>query len=108
MKPREPAGYHRGFMARIIPLTPTVDLSTRRGTIRLRSTLLHASKYTFTVDMYSHLRESHPDTHVGWWQFPLPEGDQVTTIGIDLTTIGPGSLWRQAADGRREPAVVSW
>jgi SAM-dependent methyltransferase len=95
-------------MARILPLTSTVDLSARRGTLRLRSTLLHASRYVFTIDMYSHLRESHPETHVGWWRFELPEGDQVTTIGIDLTTIGPGSLWRQTENGKREPAMVSW
>jgi SAM-dependent methyltransferase len=94
-------------MARIIPLTPTVDLSTRRGTIRLRSTLLHAARYVFTVDMYSHLREIHPDTHVGWWQFPLPEGDQVTAIGIDLRTIGSRSLWRETPQGR-EAALASW
>ena len=28
----------------------------------------------FTLDLYSHLRERHPETHVGWWRFALPEG----------------------------------
>jgi SAM-dependent methyltransferase len=94
-------------MARIVPLTPTVDLSARRGAIRLRSILRDAQQYVFTIDMYSHLRESHPETHVGWWRLALPEGDAESTIGIDLTSIGPGSLWREK-DGAREPALDSW
>lgn len=94
-------------MARLVPLTSTVDLSARRGAIRLRSILRDAPRYVFTIDMYSHLRESHPETHVGWWRFALPEGDATSTIGIDLTTIGPGSLWRETPGGR-EAALDSW
>jgi SAM-dependent methyltransferase len=94
-------------MPRILPLTPSVDLSTKRGSLRLRSTLRDAARHVFTIDMYSHLRESHPETHVGWWRFMLPEGDAETTFGIDLTQIGPGSLWRETAGGR-EPALDSW
>jgi SAM-dependent methyltransferase len=94
-------------MAHIVPLTPTIDLSTRRGTLRLRTSLREAARHVFTVDMYSHLRESHPETHVGWWRFTLPEGSAETTIGIDLTTIGPGSLWRETESGP-EQAQDSW
>ena len=94
-------------MARIRPLTPSIDLSTRRGTLRFRSRLKDAARHVFTLDLYSHLREKHPDTHVGWWRFALPEGDAETTIGLDLTTIGPGSLWKETAAGR-EPALDSW
>ncbi len=61
----------------------------------------------FAVDIYSHLRESHPATHVGYWVFPLPEGAAETTIGIDLTRIGPDSLWKEGAQGR-EAAIDSW
>jgi SAM-dependent methyltransferase len=92
---------------RIIPLTPTVDLTTRRGTVRFRSRVKDAGRYVFSLDLYSHLRERHPETHVGYWVFPLPEGDAETSVGVDLTTIGPGSLWKEV-DGRREPAVDSW
>ncbi len=66
-----------------------------------------AARYVFAVDLYSHLREKHPDTHVGYWVFALPEGRAETTIGIDLTTIGPGSLWKETSGGREE-ATSSW
>jgi SAM-dependent methyltransferase len=61
----------------------------------------------FAVDLYSHLRESHPETHVGYWVFRLPEGEAESTIGIDLSIIGPGSVWRETAGGR-EGAIDSW
>jgi SAM-dependent methyltransferase len=94
-------------MPRILPLTPTVDLTTRRGTIRFESRLRRADRYLLAVDLYSHLRESHPDTHLGYWVFPLPEGEATTSIGLDFTTIGPASVWKETTGGR-EPAVDSW
>ena len=94
-------------MARIVPLTPSVDLAARRAEIRFRSRLREAHRYVFAVDMYSHLRESHPETHVGYWVFPLPEGEAETTIGIDLTSIGPDSVWKETPAGR-EAALDSW
>ena len=59
------------------------------------------------MDLYSHLREKHPETHVGYWTFALPEGEAVTTFGMDLTAIGAGSLWKETGEGG-EPAVDSW
>ncbi len=94
-------------MPRITPLTPIVDLSTRRGSFRFRSRLQEAARHVFAVDIYSHLRERHPETHVGYWVFALPEGEAETTIGIDLSTIGPGSLWKDTLGGR-ETALDSW
>ncbi len=94
-------------MARIHPLTPTVDLTTRRGTIRFESRLRGAERYLLAVDLYSHLRESHPETHLGYWVFPLPEGEATNAIGLDFTTIGAGSVWKET-DGARQAAVDSW
>jgi SAM-dependent methyltransferase len=94
-------------VARLVPLTPVVDLTTRRGEMRFRSNVRESARHVFAVDLYSHLREKHPDTHVGYWVFPLPEGEAETTIGIDLTRIGPDSLWKQTPGGRA-PAVDSW
>src|SRR5712692_1101780 len=75
--------------------------------MRFRSNVRESARHVFAVDLYSHLREKHPDTHVGYWVFPLPEGEAETTIGIDLTRIGPDSLWKQTPGGRA-PAVDSW
>jgi ubiquinone/menaquinone biosynthesis C-methylase UbiE len=94
-------------MGRIVALTPTVDLTSRRGTIRVRSRLREAARHVFVVDMYSHLRESHPETHVGYWAFRLPEGEAETAFGIDLTQVGPDSVWKQTAAGR-EAAIHGW
>jgi SAM-dependent methyltransferase len=95
------------LLPRIVPLTPVVDLSQRRGQIRFRSNVRDSARHVFAVDLYSHLREKHPDTHVGYWVFALPEGDAENTIGIDLTRIGPDSLWRETGSGR-VAAVDSW
>jgi SAM-dependent methyltransferase len=94
-------------VARIVPLTPLVDLTRRRGSIRVRSRLRDAARHVFVVDMYSHLRESHPDTHVGYWAFHLPEGEADSEFGIDLTEVGPQSVWRETGNGRQAPAH-SW
>jgi SAM-dependent methyltransferase len=94
-------------MARITPLEPVVDLTTRRGRVRFKSRLEEADRHVFAVDLYSHLRERHPETHVGYWVFRLPEGEAESTIGIDLTHIGKDSLWRETPAGR-EVAIDSW
>lgn len=94
-------------MPRIVPLTPLIDLTSRRATIRVRSRLRDAARHVFAIDLYSHLREKHPETHLGYWVFPLPEGEAETTFGLDLTTIGPQSLWKETPAGR-EAAIDSW
>jgi SAM-dependent methyltransferase len=92
---------------RLQALDPGIDLTSRRGSFRLKSRIERPEEYVFAVDMYSHLRESHPETHLGYWVFPLPAGDAVTTIGLDLTTLGPDSVWMEEAGGRRS-AIDSW
>ena len=94
-------------MARLVSLTPAVDLTSRRASFRMLSRLRHPERYTFTVDMYSHLREKHPDTHVGYWTFTLPAGETVNTFNVDLTRIGAGSVQRQTREGGQR-AVDSW
>ena len=42
-------------MARIVPLTPTVDLTQRRGQVRFRSRVRNAARHVFTLDLYSHV-----------------------------------------------------
>jgi ubiquinone/menaquinone biosynthesis C-methylase UbiE len=105
-------GFRQSFVKRvpvrrIEPLTPTLDLTTRRGALRFRSRLRGARDFILAVDLYSHLREKHPETHVGYWVFGLPEGPAETSLGIDLTSIGPHSVWKETAGGR-EPAIDSW
>jgi SAM-dependent methyltransferase len=94
-------------VARIVPLTPVIDLSRRRATLRFRSRVRDAGRHVFAVDLYSHLREKHPETHLGYWVFALPEGEAETSIGLDLTTIGRDSLWKERPGGR-EAALDAW
>ena len=94
-------------MPRLIPLTPVLARATRRGRFRVRSRLRDAAAHVVAVDVYSHLRESHPETHLGYWVFPLPEGEAAATCGVDFTVIGPESVWIEGAQGR-QAAVDSW
>src|SRR5947207_447335 len=94
-------------VARITPLVPVVDLTRRVGRFGLRTNVKESARHVFAVDLYSHLREKHPDTHVGYWVFPLPEGEAEATVGIDRTRIGPDSLWMETPAGRVS-AVDSW
>jgi SAM-dependent methyltransferase len=94
-------------MPRIVPLQPEVDLTERRATVSLKSRLREAGRHIFVLDMYSHLRERHPETHLGYWVFRLPEGEAVTRFGIDLRQIGPGSVWKEGPGGR-EAAQDCW
>jgi SAM-dependent methyltransferase len=87
-------------MRRIQPLQRSVDLASRRATIDLRTRVRDAERHVFTLDLYSHLDERHPETHAGWWALRLPEGDAQVRVGLDLTTIGPHSVWLE----RVEPA----
>jgi SAM-dependent methyltransferase len=94
-------------MARIVPLQPAVDLTDRRGSLSISSRLRQAGRHILVLDMYSHLRERHPETHVGYWVFRLPEGEAVTRFGIDLTVIGRDSVWKEGPGGR-EAAEDAW
>lgn len=94
-------------MPRIVPLTPLVDLTHRRASIEVRSRIRDAHRHIFVLDMYSHLRESHPETHLGYWVFRLPEGEAVTRFGVDLARVEAGSVWKETAGGR-EPALDCW
>jgi SAM-dependent methyltransferase len=95
-------------MARIQPLTSRIDLASRKAVFRFRSRLRRPAGWSLAVDLYSHLRESHPETHLGYWVFTLPAGDVHHTIRLDFTTIGPDSVWRETGSGEREPAADSW
>jgi ubiquinone/menaquinone biosynthesis C-methylase UbiE len=95
-------------MARIQALTSRIDLASRKAVFRFRSRVRNPAGWTLAVDLYSHLRESHPETHLGYWVFTLPAGDAHHTVRLDFTTIGPDSVWRETASGAREPAVDSW
>lgn len=97
----------RRSMRRIQPLQRSVDLAWRRATIDLRTRVRDAERHVFTLDLYSHLDERHPETHAGWWALRLPEGDAQVRVGLDLTTIGPHSVWLEQG-GRREAAIDSW
>jgi SAM-dependent methyltransferase len=92
---------------KIRPLAPSLDLSTKRGAFRFRSRVARPERYVFAVDLYSHLRESHPETHLGYWVFPLPPGEADCTVEVDLDPIRRESLTLVGPHGRHA-AIDSW
>ena len=93
-------------MRRLRPITTTVDLSELRGSVEVRSRVSRPERDLFVVDIYSHLQESHPQTHPGYWVFPMPAA-RTFTVHLDLRAIGPDSVWIETKEGRIAPAD-SW
>lgn len=94
-------------MRQLRPITTTVDLSNRQARIDVVSRVKRADEYILVVDMYSYLREKHPDTHIGFWVFEAPPGNQNFSIDVDLTEIGPNSV-RLVVGGGGQAPVDSW
>ena len=46
----------------------------------------------FSVDIYSYLRQEHPETHLGWWAFPLPPGEHKIQVYVDFRATTSNSV----------------
>ena len=92
-----------------VPSTPSVDLTHAPRHAALPQPRCATPRATsFAVDLYSHLRESHPETHLGYWVFPLPGGR-----GGDARSASTSPASARARCGRRrragrEAAIDSW
>jgi SAM-dependent methyltransferase len=61
----------------------------------------------FTVDIYSYLRQEHPETHLGWWGFTLPEGEKKIVVHVDFRTISRESV-KMIVDGEKIASDNFW
>ncbi len=52
----------------------------------------------FTIDIYNYLSRIHPDDHLGWWKFDIPEGKNEILFKIDFREKHIGSILMQVKD----------
>jgi SAM-dependent methyltransferase len=64
-------------------------------------------QHVFTVDIYSYLRQEHPETHLGWWGFSLPEGERKIQFMVDFRSISRDSV-RMIVDGHKVSCGEYW
>jgi SAM-dependent methyltransferase len=75
----------------IQPVAHSFRLHNFQGGITADFTLTR-SDYLFTVDVYSYLRQDHPETHLGWWAFSLPGGEHKVQVFVDFRGISRESV----------------
>ena len=93
--------YPTGVLPRLIPLTPVVDLTARRGAFRVRSRLRDAAAIRLRGRrLLAPAREPSRDPPRGTGCSRCRRARRRRTFGVDFTTIGPGSVWMEAAAGR--------
>lgn len=63
--------------------------------------------HVFTVDIYSYLRQEHPETHLGWWGFSLPEGERKILFHVDFRSISRDSV-KMIVDGEKISCGEFW
>ena len=72
------------FPHRVVPLARTVPVRERRGRLAVRYRAGRPADYIFTADIYAYRVHSHPDRHLGWWRFELPEGRGEAELVLDF------------------------
>ena len=95
------------FPHRVVPLARTVPVRERRGRLAVRYRAGRPADYIFTADIYAYRVHSHPDRHLGWWRFELPEGRGEAELVLDFGAVGRNSVVAFAG-GRALPLVDAW
>lgn len=78
-------------MNSINPVTRSFRLHDFQGSIAV-DVKMKQKPHIFTVDIYSYLRQEHPETHLGWWSFSLPPGDRKILFHVDFRTVTKDSV----------------
>lgn len=93
-------------MKAISPLTHSFRLHNFQGSIAAD---FHVGKkeFVFTVDIYSYLRQEHPETHLGWWAFDVPSGKNKIQAYVDFHQINKDSV-RIIIDGNKISSKDCW
>lgn len=63
--------------------------------------------HIFTVDIYTYLRQVHPETHLGWWAFHVPPGPRKIVIHCDFRTISRDSV-KLIVEGEKSGCGDHW
>jgi SAM-dependent methyltransferase len=78
-------------MKSIFPVTRSFRLHDFQGSVAL-DVKMKNTPHVFTIDIYSYLRQEHPETHLGWWSFSLPPGDRKILFFVDFRTVNKDSV----------------
>jgi SAM-dependent methyltransferase len=70
-------------MKSIFPATHSFRLHDFQGGVAVDFSIRRKGIF-FSVDIYSYLRQEHPDTHLGWWVFPLEIGEYKIQVHVDF------------------------
>ena len=93
-------------MKSIAPVTHSFRLHDFQGGVTVDFDI-RRDDYLFTVDIYSYLRQDHPETHLGWWAFRLPQGQNKVQVFVDFRDISPQSV-RLIINGEKLACSDSW
>ncbi|PWT93447.1 MAG: hypothetical protein C5B54_01795 [Acidobacteria bacterium] len=90
----------------IKPATQSFRLHDFQGAIAVETDIRYPH-HVFTVDIYSYLRQEHPETHLGWWGFSLPMGKKMIQFHVDFRSISRDSV-KMILDGNKVSCGDHW
>ena len=93
-------------MKALTPLTRSFRLYEFQGAVPVELDF-RQKPHVFTVDIYSYLRQEHPETHLGWWSFQLPPGKRLIQVHVDFRTIDQSSV-KMIVDGNKISCGENW
>ena len=89
------------------PSTQSFRLHEFQGSLVVDANLPSDRPYVFTVDIYTYLRQVHPETHLGWWAFHVPSGPRKVIFHCDFRTISSDSV-KMILDGEKIRCGDNW
>jgi len=96
-----------GWPHRVRPLGRAAVMRGRRGSARFEYRVGRPDEYVFTADVYAYRDRRHPERHLGWWRFVLPEGRGVAELRLDFAPIRRESVGLSAG-GRAAECIDAW
>lgn len=93
-------------MKAISPVTHSFFLHQLKGSIAVDIDV-QTPHHVFSVDIYSYLRQEHPETHLGWWGFHLPVGRKQILFQVDFNSVTRDSV-KMLVDGNRVSCGDHW
>ena len=100
-------GFSRYDGASATPVERSVVLERRRGVVPFRYHVRPGTDYVFTADIYAYMDNRHPERHLGWWRFELPESDGDGRLVLDFDPVRQESIVLEI-DGTTHPAIDCW